>query len=315
MKYYVLFCIASLGLAQSVSTTYVTDLNGNRVAAGSVISSDGDHTQVSKNLNGRVVPTEQTDEKVLSKDANGSVIERVVRKYDPNGQLTSTERTVIEEHDEPGGFTRVSKTYATDLNGETHETENQTVDSHTQDGVTNIQTVTARPTINGSLQPVEKRSTVVETGKDVSKQDETIYRVSANGDFYPAVREVKDETKTGDQTVVKSALYEPIGGAQMSLSRQSVSTTTKAADGTEVTNIDYYAPAAPGVARPNGSSPQLYEQDTVTRKKAADGSVVETMSARQSSIGDPGQLGSPRTISETVCTGKCDPAPPAPVKQ
>ncbi len=307
--------MASIALAQSTATTYVTDVNGNRVPAGSVISNDGDHTQLSQNLNGRVVPLEQTDEKVLSKDANGSVIERTVRKYDRNGQVTSTERTVIEEHKQPGGFTRQSTTYASDVNGEMRQTEHQTVESSTQGSTTNTQTVVERPTINGSLQPVEKRSAVTETGKDVSKQDETIYRLSSNGDFYPAVREVKDQTKTGDQTVVKSALYEPIGSSQMSLSRQSVSTTTKASDGSEVTEVNYYAPSAPGFAQANGAAPQLYEQDVVTRKKAADGNIIETTSARRSSISDPGRLGSPQKISETICSGKCEPdkkpAPPA----
>lgn len=319
MKYYALcsafFGIASIALAQSVATTYVTDVNGNRVPAGSVVSSDGDHTQLSQNLNGRIVPLEKTDEKVLSKDANGSVIERIVHKYDRNGQLTSTQRIVIEERKQPGGFTQQTTTYASDVNGEMHQTEHQTVEAHTQGSTTNTQTVVERPTINGSLQPVEKRSAVIETGKDVSKQDETIYRLSSNGEFYPAVREVKDETKTGDRTVVKSALYEPIGSAQMSLSRQSVSTTTKASDGSETTEVNYYAPSAPGVAQATGAAPQLYEQDVVTRRKGSDGNIVETTSARRSSISDPGRLGSPQKVSETICSGKCEPdktAAPAP---
>jgi len=315
VKYYAvfwaLFWIASIALAQSVSTTYVTDVNGNRVAASSVVSTDGEHTQLSQNLNGRIVPLEQTDEKVLSKDANGSVTERIVRKYDRSGQLTQTQRILIEERTEAGGFTRQSTMYATDVNGEMHETEHQTVESHTENGTTSMQTVIERPTINGSLQPVEKRSAVTETGKDVSRQDETIYRLSPNGAFYPAVREVKDETKRGNETVVKSAMYEPIAtSAQMQLSRQSVATTTTAADGSEVTRIDYYAPSAPGVVQGSGLSPQLYEQDVVMRTKAPDGSVVETTSASRSSVSDPGRLGSPQKISETICTGKCDPAKP-----
>ena len=310
MKYHALLWIASIALAQSTVTSYATDINGNVVRDGSVVSTDGDHTQLFQNLNGRVVPLEQTDDKILSKDANGSVTERIVRKYDRNGQLTSTQRILIEERIHPDGFTRNSTTYSTDVNGEMRETEHQTVESHRQGNTTSMQTVVERPTINGSIQPVEKRSTVTETGKDFSKQDETVYRVSQNGDFYPAVREVKDETKNGSETVVKSALYEPIASAQMSLSRQTVATTTQAPDGTEVTKTDYYAPSAPGVARENGASPQLYEQDTVTRAKAANGSVVETMSARRSSISDPGKLGSPQKISETVCTGKCDPSKP-----
>jgi hypothetical protein len=296
-----------MALAQSVSTTYGTDVNGNRTPGTSIVSSDGDHTQLMQSVNGRTIPLEQTDEKVLSKDANGTVTEKIVRKYDRNGQLSSTQRIVIDERKVADGFTQLSTTYSSDLNGGMRETERKTVESHTQGGATNTQTLIERPTINGAIQPVEKRSTVTETGKDTSKQDETIYRMSPNGEFYPAVREIKDQSKNGDQTVVKSALYEPIGSSDMSLSRQSVSTTSKAADGSEITEVNYYAPAAPGIARESGASPQLYEQDTVTRSKAADGSIVETTSARRSSVSEPGRLGTPQKISETICTGKCDP--------
>jgi hypothetical protein len=296
-----------MALAQSIATTYTPDLNGNAVPGTSVVSTDGIHTQLSQSLNGNVIPLEQTDEKVISKDANGSVVERIVRKYDRNGNLSSTERVVIEEHKQPDGFTRQSSSYVSDLNGQMQPAEHRTVESHTQGATTNTQTVVERPTLNGSMQAIEKRSAVTETSKDSSHQDETVYRLSPNGDLFPAIREIKDETTTAGQTVVKSALYEPIGDVyQMSLSRQSVSTTKKAADGSEVTEVDYYSPAVPGVARESGASLQLYEQDTVARSKAANGSIVETTSARRSSIDAPGRLEAPQKISETICTGQCD---------
>lgn len=297
----------AMASAQSVTTTYSTDINGTVIRDGSVVSTDDQHTQLFQNLNGRTVPLEQTDQKVLSKDAAGSVVERIVRRYDRNGQLSSTERTVIEQRVQPGGYTEQSTTYASDINGEMHETESRRVDSRTSGASTSTETVIERPTLNGAMQEVEKRSAVTETAKDRSKQDETTYRRNGNGDFYPAVRQISEETKSGNQTVTKSALYEPIGGEQMSLSRQSVTTTTKAADGSETTSVDYYAPSAPGVARENGAAPQLYEQDVVTRRKQADGSVLETLTARRSSISQPGRLESPIKISETVCTGNCDP--------
>ncbi len=306
MKYYALFAVASLAAAQSTTNTYVTDINGNKVVASSVVSNDGDHKEVTQSINGRRVPLEQTDQRVLRKDANGSLIETIVKRYDANGQLASTERIVTEEQKRSNGSSVRSTTYRSDTNGGMREVERKTQDTETQGSVTKTQSVLERPTINGSFQAVEKRNSVAETTPDRSHEDETVYRLNPNGEYSAAVRNVTDMTRSGNQTVTKSAEFEPLADAsKMQLARQSVTTTTTRPDGSEVSQVDFYKASVPGLVRDPGSAPQLIEQQTIQRGAGA-GGVTETVDVRRPTANDPNRLGPPQRISETVCTGKCD---------
>ncbi len=306
MKYYALFAVASLAAAQSTTNTYTTDLNGNRVVASSVVSTDGDHAEVSRSINGRKVPLEQTDERVISKDANRTVREKIVKKFDANGNLASTERVVTEEEQRPNGSSVKSTTYRSDINGGMREAERKMVDTETQGAVTKVQTVLEKPTINGSLQAVEKRNAVTESTPSKSHEDEMVYRLDANGQYSAAVRNVTDTTHAGNQTVVKTAEYEPLADAsKMELARQEVATTTTQPDGSQVSELDYYRASVPGLVRDPNAAPQLIEQQTVRRVPGADGT-RETIDVRRPNANEPNKLGPPQRISETVCTGKCD---------
>lgn len=305
MKYYALLFVAVAMRAQSTSTIYTTDLNGRTIADGSVISSDGKHTETTRSINGRTVPLEQSDERVLSETPNGRVTERIVRKYDPEGNLVSTTRLVTEEQKQPAGSTVKTTTYRSDLNGAMHEDERKTVETSMHGGVTDRQIVVARQTPNG-FSTVEKRSSVSETANNTTHTDETVYRANASGVFAPAVRTITDTTQSGAQTIEKTALYEPIADVtQMQLSRQTVTTTTERPDGSSVAQTDYYGPSVPGNVRDPNAAQQLYEQDTVERSAAAGGKVTETLTARRVSATDPTHLGPPIKVSETVCTGNC----------
>jgi hypothetical protein len=92
----------------------------------------------------------------------------------------------------------------------------------------------------------------------------------------------------------------------LQLRSQTVTTTIKQADGGETTQVNLYGPNAPGQVRQESASQQLQQQQIVTRKKAADGSIIETLSVRRPSVSDPNRLENPEKVSETVCTGKCD---------
>lgn len=137
-----------------------TDINGNPVVTESSISTatqtDRTQTRVTQNLNGREVPLEQTEERVLRNDATGKVTERIVRKYDPNGGLASTERVVTEERPQAGGGSTVqSTTYRSDLNGQEVETERRVTDTTVAATATTTQTTIERPTINGGFETTE----------------------------------------------------------------------------------------------------------------------------------------------------------------
>jgi hypothetical protein len=157
----------------------------------------------------------------------------------------------------------------------------------------------------------------VTTGTDAEKTTtETVYRPSQNGGLSEAVRTVSQESKKNGQTVVSTADYEPGVTGQLELHSQSVTTTVKQPDGSETKQVDLYDAAAAGHVRENGGPQQLKEEQIITRKTGADGSVTETLSVRRPSISDPNHLGNLQQISQTVCQGQCTPAPePAPSAQ
>jgi hypothetical protein len=309
MRYSVLAFVitGSLAAAQSVTNTYTTDINGRRSDPLTTVSTDHQVTEVTRSINGRQVPLEQRSERILREDANGSVTETTIRKFDQTGQLVSTEKVITEAQKGGSGSTSRTTTYRTDINGNLAVAERKTEESTVQGAVTNRQTVVERPTINDSFQTVEKRSLVSETANNNTHAEETVYRLTGNGDFYPAVRQISEVTKNGDQTVEKMAHYEPIADSRMQLIRQSVSTTTKHSDGSEVEQLNFYGNAVPGNVRDTESTPQLFEQQIIQRDKGPGGSVVETVSVRRPTVSDPKRLEPAQQISQTTCKGKCAP--------
>src|SRR6185437_5277824 len=111
----------------STTTIFTTDVNGQRQGATSVSTSapgEATHAELMQNLNGRTVPLQKTETKVLRKDSSGSLTEQIIHRYDPNGDLVSTQRIVTEEQLKPGGAsTVIATTYSSDVNGEQKETE------------------------------------------------------------------------------------------------------------------------------------------------------------------------------------------------
>jgi len=301
------FQFAALAPAQSVVTSSTTDINGNRVSAPSYVSTDHQTTEVIQSINGRKVPIEQRSSKVLSEDANGKIVETIVRKFDQTGQLASTEKVITEERKTGSGTSLRSTTYVSDVNGNLSQAERKTVESSAQGPATSTQTVIERPTINGSFQTVEKRTLVAQPAdSNTTHADLTVYRRSENGDFYAAAREVTDTSHVGDKTTAKTAEYERLGDSQLQLLRQSVTTTTKRPDGSEIEEVNLYGGSVPGNVRDPGAPLRLYEQQIIDRQKGAGDAVVETLSVRRPTMSDPKILGPAQKVSETTCKGKCD---------
>jgi len=306
VKYYVLALGASLAVAQSVTNTYTTDINGRRAAGDSLVSSDHQRTEIMQNLNGRKIPLQETDERVLRKDGNSTLTERTIRKFDRNGQLASTERQMIEEQKRPSGSTTRVTTYQTDVNGRSAETEHRTTETETQGAITRTQSVVERPTVNGSFAPVEKRSGVAEKLASGTREEETTYQNSENGGYVVRARQVRETTESGGQTTEKTALYQPLANSsQLQLAEQTVATTTKRPDGSERTETSVYGSSWGGHVGDAQSGPQLREQDVVERTPGPGGSVTESLSVRRASATDAGKLGPMMKVSETVCTGNC----------
>jgi hypothetical protein len=304
--------VAAIGLAQSNTAIYITDINGHRVEVASAVSSrDGEHTELSQSVNGRVVPLEQTETHLLNKGPNQTVTEIIVRKFDRTGQLISTERTVEDEQKRGSGSTIHATIYRSDTNGTLHEDERRVIETQTQGPTTTSDVVISRAGASGSFDPVEKRKVVTTGDTTTTHENETVYRPSQSGQFFEAQREVKDIQKAGKKTVENAASYEVDYTGKMQLVRQTVSDTAKASDGSEVTQMNIYERNSLGRPRDEQSAQKIDEQRIIERTKGPNGAVIETTTVRRPTLADPSHLGEPRQISETICTGKCGLAPPA----
>jgi hypothetical protein len=316
VKYCLPFVLCCIAAAQSaIVSTYTTDINGRRVEASSVATSGAaaDHTTTerSQSINGREVPLEKRETKILRQDSSGSVTETIIRKYTPNGELSSTERVVSEENKSTSGSNVRSTSFRSDINGQMQETERKTVETRIQGLTTSIETVVDRPSLNGSFETAEKRSVVKETSPTGSQSNETVYRRSTEGRLYEALRQVNTETVAGNQVTGNTAIYELNAEGNLRLARQQVSTTTKKPDGSEVSEVNLYGRAVDGIVQDNSAPQMLKEQQIIERRKGNGGAVIETLSVRRPTISDPNRLGAVQKISETVCRGDCAADAPA----
>src|ERR1035437_292195 len=293
--------------AQSASSTYTTDINGNRIAGGQVTSTDGVVTDIRQSINGREVPISQTEEKVLSKSGNTTVTERVIRHYGANGQIVATDRVVTEETKTGEGESKVhSTTYRSDISGNMAEAERKTVETHKMGAGTVTDTAIEKKDLNGSFSVAEKHTLTVEPTSDGKRENETVMLREANGSLYEAQRLATVETKSGNQTVTNTAIYEPGVNGNLSLTRQSVVKATSNPDGSSSEEVEIYGRTSDGHAREAGEAPALTEKRTIERQKAAGGAIVETQTVQLPSVSDPGRLEPARKVAETICRGECE---------
>ena len=310
MKYcfYSLLC-AGLALAQSTgsSTTslIVPDLNGNSILTAVYTAKDGDHQELAESINGRKVPLQKSETHVLSDGPSGKTTETLTHKYDATGQLVSTERTVVDEKKLPNGAVIHATTYRSDLNGQMTESERRTIESQTQGATSTTDVTVSRPGISGSFDVAEKRSVVSNADGKTLHETEVVQVPAANGQLMEAALLVRDQSTVNGTTTSTEARYEPDFTGKMSLAGQQVATIQKEADGSLVTQVDHYAPAASGIARTENRAPQLKDQEVIVRSEK-NGVVTETTTISRSTLEDSNRLGPSSPVSELVCTGKCD---------
>jgi hypothetical protein len=321
MRYSAAICAAGVLWAQdaSRSTTYTYDANGRRTPAAvssAITSGSGSiRAETTQTINGRSVPLESVEEKVISDGPEGRVIERVVKRYGQNGQPGQPEKVRIEEKKQPGGGTTVLTTvFDSDINGRFAVRERSTMRTSQSGDTVNAQTLVERPSLSGSLDVVERREEI--RSGDPKKQvttDLTVYRKDTNGGFAQAERITGQTVVENNQTTQTTATYNTNMTGKLELAGQRVSRVQKAADGTELEVVDIFGSAPPGRTPQNG--PVLREQQIIERRPGGGQALVETFSIRRPDL-ESGRLGPARKISETVCTGKClpEPAAPAPKK-
>lgn len=305
--------VAAALAAQDTSSyrTTTVDINGNRVAYGPDVTTTSskagsESTQLMRSVNGRLVPVERAEERVVREDASGKVMERTIRHYDSNGNPIGTEKVVIEERKDGGDNSTVTTTkYGMDINGRNQVKERTTSQIQVSGGNQTANTVVERPTANDALQTVEKQTVVtVKQGGEGYEESAETYRRGPTGDFYQATRRVKEHSVNGNESKDNIAEYEVGATGRLELHGQTVTTTQKRADGSQELSVDLYSKNVPGVVNDSGSL-QLKEHQIIERRTGAGDSVVETLSVQRPSVSDPKRLGPPQQISETVCTGKC----------
>jgi hypothetical protein len=256
---------------------------------------------------------------VVSETPYEKVTEIFDRKFDQNGQLISTERVLTTERKTAsGGSSTQATVYRSDVNGAMQEAERRVTvtrplgaETRPQGSASMESDVTiARPSSNGGLETVEQRKIVTTTEPNRTHEEQTVYLKSTSGDFVEKRRTQTDSQKSGDKTEAKVANYEADYAGRMTLLNQETSTTVQAKDGTQVVERNIYASASDGVPRDEQGGQKLKEHQTIVRTPGANGSVTETISVSRPTLADQTRLGAPAQISETVCTGKCEPAKP-----
>lgn len=305
----------SLALAGQESKTEqstAVNINGSAVPYGPTISQtetpNGSQTLVTtQSINGRTVPMEEVETRILKQNASEKVTERTVRRYDPQGNPLPSTRQVIEEYIKPdGSSTTESTTYATDINGNTAVTEKSVTDTQKTASGETAETAVERPTVNG-LETVEKQSTVLSKQPNGYQSETTTYRPNGNGEFFAAVRQTTEHTVQGSETTDNSAEYERNAEGDLQLHGQTVTHTVTEPDGLKSSVVDIYSRDVPGVVTGSESGMKLQERQTIDNTAGPGGSVVQTFSVQRPTVSDPGTLGPPTQISETVCKGDCKP--------
>jgi hypothetical protein len=294
----------------AVNTTTTVDVNGNVVADGPAIShtrsaNGSQTTATTQSINGRTVPLEQVEERVVRNDSSGKVTERIIRRYDPQGNALPPVRQVIEEQKRSdGGATVQSTTYTTDINGNAQVTEKSVTNTQKSGSGETSETVVQRLTANG-LETVEKQSTVVSNQANGYSSDSTTYRRNGNGEFFAAVRKTTEHKAQGSDESDNTAEYERDSYGELALHGQTVTKTVTRSDGSKDSVVDIFSREVPGTVSGAGSGLKLQEEQLVESAPGPGNTVVETLSVRRPTVSDPGTLGPARQLSQTVCKGAC----------
>jgi hypothetical protein len=311
--FFLLVSAASLAAQQSnVSSTTGVDINGNRVADGPAISQTKSATgsvttETRQSINGGSVPMERVEEHVLRDDASGRVVERLIRRYDPQGNpMPSVKETIEEQKRADGSSTIQSTTYRGDINGNMQVIERTTTDSHPNSSGETSETIVQRPSADG-LRTVEKRDAVLVKQANGYQSETTTYRNDGNGGFYTAVRQTTEHTEQNSQSSDSSAEYESAPNGQLQLHSQTVTETVTRPDGSKDVVVNIYGRSVPGTVTASDSPLKLQEQQVIETAPGPNNTLVQTLSVRRPTVSDPQTLGPARQLSQTVCQGDCKP--------
>jgi hypothetical protein len=307
-----LFLLPLAAQDSSVYTRTRTDINGNRIADGPQIVATRspksvDTTERLQSINGRTVPIEKVEERLVQDDLSDRITERVIHPYDRNGNPLPRIKVLIEDKKRPdGGSTTLSLTYNGDINGEMRLTERTTTTTQKSGATENSETVVEKPDVNGGIAPAEKRTVEKVAGPHGYQESAVTYRKSDNGGFFEATKQITEHTENGTQSTDSTAEYERGPTGDMQLHGQTVSKTVKQPDGSEESQVDTFGRNAPGMVDSPSNQMKLQYHEIVERQKGPANEIIETRSIQQPLVSDPARLSAPRQVSQIICRGKCE---------
>jgi len=286
---------------------WTTDANGNRVEGPRYTAvespSGSQRVETLRSINGRMVPVQAAEDRVLRQDSQGKVVERMIRKYDANGNPGPPVRVRIEETKNPDGTTTIQSTaYESDLNGNMQLTERSTTQIR-KAATTETTTTVERANLNGALAPIERSRTVERPTSSGANVESTTYRRDLNGNFTPAAQEVKQISKRGNEETTDAAHYEVGPDGKLVLTSRAVDRVRTNADGSQVADTEIYSRFSAGrTGDVNADQPRLQEQIRRERTPGPGGVVVETTSVRARLPNDPSRFGAFERVSQTTHT-------------
>jgi hypothetical protein len=290
------------------TSVWTKDVNGARVE-GSTYSyaetpKSSQRVETSRSINGRNVPLLSTEDKVLHEDSQSKIVERVIRKYGPDGHPGPPITVHIEEKKGLDGSSTVqSSSYETDINGNKQLFERATTQIRKSASTTESSTTVERATLNGALQTVERDATVERKNGDTTNVESTSYHRDISGNFTPFSQEVKQTSKSGGTETSDTAHYELNMDGKLTLGSRSIDHVKTNPDGSQTVDTDVYSRLSIGrTTDTNADAPRLQEQIRKERTPGPGGVMVETISVRARLPNDPSRFGAYEKVSQTTTT-------------
>ena len=289
------------------STVWTIDASGHRVEgplyAVTESPTGGERTETVQSINGRMIPVQSTEDRVVSQNSTNKVTERVIRKYDPNGNLGQPIKVRIEETKNPDGSTTIrSSAYEADLNGNQQLFERSTTEVR-KNGATTETSIFVERGGAGGLAPYERTNSVERQSGNGSQLESNTYRRDVNGNFTPYSQDTRQTTKSGNEQTTDTAHYELGADGRMALYSRAIDRSKTNPDGSQVTDTDVYSRFSVGkTGDVNASEPRLQEQSHRQLTPGPNGSVIETTSVRARLPSDQSRFGQYETVSKVTHT-------------
>src|SRR3954451_3065400 len=196
-----LLTFSSVWGQQANVSTRTFDLNGHAVQGVGTIQSGPTRSPVTRDLNGRTVPVDSVEERVVSDAGGVRTTERIVKRYDPNGNPGPAERVRIEERKQPDGSISTAATIERgDINGAFQLAERSTTLTRTAGTRTESTTTVERPTLNGSMEVIERRDQAINTESNKTTERASTLRRDANGRLTEFAKKDREVISSNGQT-------------------------------------------------------------------------------------------------------------------